>query len=95
MSRKHRNIIILDIDHIFAGISSEIECIIKNNFKDKEIKKIGNKFMPTPVSEELEKEFYPSDYEILIQSCKMLKLKIKSKHKITKNYYDYKTQGPY
>jgi pyruvate/2-oxoglutarate/acetoin dehydrogenase E1 component len=95
MSKDHKNIIILDIDHIFAGISSEIECIIKNKFKNKKIKKIGNKFMPSPVSHELEKEFYPSDYEILKQSCKMLKLKIKSKHKIEKNYYDYKSQGPY
>ena len=95
MSKKHRNIIILDIDHTFAGISSEIECIIKNNFKNKEIKKIGNKFMPSPVSQELEKEFYPSDHEILIQSCKMIKLKIKLKQKITKKYYDYKAQGPY
>ena len=87
---------IIDIDHTVSGIASEISSLIYENFENKKIKKIGNVFSPSPVSEELEKIFYPSEKEILNTCCELLKLKKIDTFNEDYNYKaNYKISGPY
>ena len=58
-------------------MASEIYSIINQKFKDKEIHKIGNQFVPAPVSVKLEKLFYPSNQIIYNKCCKLLSIKSK------------------
>ena len=89
--KKHDKIMIVDIDHVSGGLTNEIHSLIADKFKNKIIKKIGNKFLPAPVSVELEKQFYPSAQIIYDECCKLLNIK-----KIKKNINDdQKFFGPY
>ena len=76
--KKHDKIMIVDIDHVSGGLTSEIYSLIADKFKNKIIKKIGNKFLPAPVSVELEKQFYPSTQIIYDECCKLLNIKKKN-----------------
>lgn len=96
LAKNHKNIVIIDIDHTVSGIASEISSLIYENFENKKIKKIGNVFSPSPVSEELEKIFYPSEKEILNTCCELLKLKKIDTFNEDYNYKaNYKISGPY
>ena len=96
LSKSHKNIIILDIDHTFSGIATEISSLILENFKNKNICKIGNLQTPAPVAETLEKIFYPSDQLILDKCCNLLKLKkIKNLKEYNYKKNSYKFNGPY
>ena len=96
LAKLHKNIIILDIDHTFSGIASEISSFIYEKFKNKKIVKIGNLHTPAPVAENLEKIFYPSDKLILDKCCELLKLKkIYNLKKYNSKKNNYKFVGPY
>jgi len=79
VSKNHDKVIILDIDHPNNALTSEIYTIISEKFKNKTILKIGNQFLPAPVSIELEKLFYPSIQLIYNKCCELLKIKNKKK----------------
>jgi pyruvate dehydrogenase E1 component beta subunit len=91
VAKKHKSIIILDIDSTFSGIASEISCIIFEKFKNIKIKRFGNALTPAPAANNLESLFYPSNQIIFDECCKLLKIKN------NKNYInnDYKFLGPY
>ena len=96
LAKMHKNIIILDIDHTFSGIASEISSLISEKFKNKKIVKIGNLHTPAPVAENLEKIFYPSDKLILDKCCELLKLKkINNLKEYNSKKNNYKFEGPY
>ncbi len=96
VAKKHKKIIILDIDHSFSGISSEIGLFIYQKLKNKIIKKIGNLFTPTPTSKSLEDYYYPSEEKILKECCKMLNLPYKKKlFTFDEKKIDYKKVGAY
>ncbi len=77
VAKKHKKILIMDIDYSINGLASEIYSIINQKYKDKEIHKIGNQFVPAPVSINLEKLFYPSNQIIYNKCCELLRIKSK------------------
>lgn len=91
----HSNILILDIDHGYIGLGTEIENIIRRKFPKKTVKKMSNKFLPAPVAESLEKKFYLNEDEILKECIKLLKFKKKINKTFYKTKYNYKKLGPY
>jgi pyruvate/2-oxoglutarate/acetoin dehydrogenase E1 component len=90
-AKTHNNIILIDIDHVKFGILSEIHSLISSKYPKKKVIKIGNKFTPTPVSANLEDEFYPSDNQIFKKCCKLLNIKSLKSIKNQKLNFD----GPY
>tara|TARA_B100001027_G_scaffold216577_1_gene193386 strand:+ start:1736 stop:2755 length:1020 start_codon:yes stop_codon:yes gene_type:complete len=91
VAKNHKNILLLDIDHDEGGINDQIFNIIKTNFVNKIIKKIGYKKIPAPAAESLEKLYYPSNQVIYDIACKLLQIN----HKKNKIKTDYNFVGPY
>ena len=79
VAKKHNKILIIDIDHQKNGLASEIHSIINEKFKSKTVYKLGNQFLPAPVSIELEKLFYPSTQVIYNKCCELLEIKDRKK----------------
>jgi len=90
-AKKHKSILIIDIDSAFSGIASEISYSILEKYKNKKIRRLGNELSPTPTANNLENLFYPSNQKIFDECCKLLKISNKKK-KIDNNY---KFVGPY
>ena len=91
IAKNHKNILLLDIDHDEGGINDQIFNLIKTNFADRIIKKIGYKKIPAPAAESLEKLYYPSNQVIYDIACKLLQIN----HKKNKIKTDYNFVGPY
>jgi pyruvate/2-oxoglutarate/acetoin dehydrogenase E1 component len=93
LTKKYKNILILDSDSVNSNLSNYLFFIIKNNNKKANIKVIGNAKTPTPASEKLEKLYYLQTKDIYLNCLKMLKIKI-YQDKI--NFTDVKNfDGPY
>jgi len=90
-AKKHKSILIIDIDNAFSGMASEIAFIIHEKYKNVKVRRIGNAASPAPAANNLENLFYPSNQKIFDECCSLLKINNKKK-KIDNNY---KFMGPY